>query len=213
MIRVMIVDDEALVRTGIRMILQPAHGIEVVAEAADGREALPEAVSRRPDVVLMDVRMPGEDGLTALPRLLALPEPPKVIMLTTFDLDEYIHSALRAGASGFLLKDTPPRDLAAAVRTVAAGNAMLDPAVTRRLIDAYASQAPQLARRARERLAALTPRERDVAAAVARGWSNIQVGRDLGMTETTVKAHVSRILTKLAIGNRVQLALLVRDAG
>lgn len=212
MITVLIVDDEALVRAGIRMILAPVDDIEVVAEAADGAEALAAIDRDRPDVVLMDVRMPGMDGLTALRETLRRPTPPQVIMLTTFDMDEYVHGALHAGAAGFLLKDTPPRDLAAAVRTVAEGHAMLAPSVTRRLIDAYSGQPPVVGREARRRLAALTPRERDVIAAVALGLSNSQIAGRLGMTETTVKAHVSRSLTKLGLSNRVQLALLVRDA-
>ncbi|MGA8113382.1 MAG: response regulator transcription factor [Actinocatenispora sp.] len=212
MIRILVVDDEALVRSGLRMILEAMDDLLVVAEAADGAAALAAVIRHRPDVVLMDVRMPGMDGLSAARRIRELPRPPKVIMLTTFDLDEYVHSALRAGAVGFLLKDTPPRDLAAAVRTVVAGNAMLAPSVTRRLIDAFDDRQPARIEAARARLAVLTERERDVLRAVARGLSNAQIGRLLGATEATVKTHVSRSLAKLDLANRVQAAILVHEA-
>lgn len=213
MIRVLVVDDEALVRAGLRMILEPADGIEVVGEASDGSEAVTAVARHRPDVVLMDVRMPGMDGLTALKELRRAPNPPRVIMLTTFDLDDYVHTALRSGAAGFLLKDTSPRDLAAAVRTVAEGSAMLTPRITKRLIDTFAGLESADAARARERLSVLTDREDDVVRAVARGLSNAEIGRELAMSEGTVKAHVSRALAKLGLSNRVQVALLVRDAG
>ncbi|WP_436761378.1 response regulator [Streptosporangium sp. V21-05] len=212
MIRVLIVDDEALVRSGLRMILEAAGGLVVVGEARDGDEAVAAVVRLRPQVVLMDVRMPGTDGLTAAARILASPGAPKLIMLTTFDLDGYVHEALRLGAVGFLLKDTPPRDLAAAVRTVSAGQAMLSPTVTKRLISSFVDRGPSRAESARKRLAALTAREEDVIRAVARGLSNAEVGRELGLTEATVKAHVSRVLTKLGLANRVQAAVLVHDA-
>ncbi|GHJ46979.1 DNA-binding response regulator [Catellatospora sp. TT07R-123] len=212
MIRVLVVDDEALVRSGLRMILEAAGDIAVVAEARDGAEAVDAARRHRPDVVLMDVRMPGTDGLTGAAAVAQLPEPPRVIMLTTFDLDEYVHAALRAGAVGFLLKDTPPRDLAEAVRTVAAGNAMLSPTVTRRLISSFAQRGPSVTDQARARLAVLTDRERDVVRAVARGLSNAEIARELDMAEATVKAHVSRALAKLGLANRVQAAILVHDA-
>ncbi|MFH8753882.1 response regulator [Streptomyces rimosus] len=213
MIRVLVVDDEALVRTGLRMILEPTDDIEVVAEAGDGREAVTAAARHRPDVVLMDVRMPEMDGLTALRELRRSPDAPKVIMLTTFDLDDYVHSALRNGACGFLLKDTSPRDLAHAVRTVAEGSAMLTPKVTKRLLDTFAGLEPEGAAEARLRLSVLTGREGEVVGAVARGLSNAEIGRELAMSEGTVKAHVSRALAKLGLSNRVQMALLVRDAG
>ncbi|MER6844051.1 response regulator transcription factor [Streptomyces platensis] len=213
MIRVLLVDDEALVRAGLRMILEPAEGIEVVAEASDGGAAITAAAKHRPDVVLMDVRMPGMDGLTALKELRRSADGPKVIMLTTFDLDDYVHTALRNGAAGFLLKDTSPRDLAGAVRTVAEGSAMLTPKVTKRLIDAFAGMASEGAGEARRRLSVLTDREGEVVRAVARGLSNAEIGRELAMSEGTVKAHVSRALGKLNVANRVQMALLVRDAG
>ncbi|MGW4403571.1 response regulator [Nonomuraea sp. NPDC004702] len=212
MIRVLVVDDEALVRSGLRLILEAAGEIVVVGEAADGDGAVAAVARLRPEVVLMDVRMPGTDGLTAAARILAAPDAPKLIMLTTFDLDEYVHEALRLGAVGFLLKDTPPRDLAAAVRTVAAGQAMLSPTVTKRLIGSFVDRAPSRAESARRRLAALTAREEDVIRAVARGLSNAEIGRELRLTEATVKAHVSRVLSKLALANRVQAAILVHDA-
>ncbi|MEU8142540.1 response regulator [Nonomuraea sp. NPDC050022] len=212
MIRVLVVDDEALVRSGLRMILETADDIVVVGEARDGEEAVGAAARLRPHVVLMDVRMPGTDGLTAAARVLAAPDPPKIVMLTTFDLDEYVHEALRLGAVGFLLKDTPPRDLTAAVRTVAAGQAMLSPSVTRRLIDAFVDRAPSRSDSARRQLAALTGREEDVIRALARGLSNAEIGRDLRLSEATVKAHVSRVLAKLGLTNRVQAAILVHDA-
>ncbi|MEO3812552.1 response regulator transcription factor [Sphaerisporangium sp. B11E5] len=213
MIRVAVADDEALVRTGLRMILEAAGDIEVVAEAASGTEAVDVAGRLHPQVMLMDVRMPGMDGMAALTEINRGPAPPRVVMLTTFDRDEYVHAALRAGAAGFLLKDTAPRDLIAAVRAVAGGGAMLSPAVTRRLIDAFAGREEATdARAARARLAVLTGRERQVVRAVARGLSNAEIARELAMSETTVKAHVSRSLTKLGLANRVQIALLVRDA-
>ncbi|MFD1940191.1 response regulator [Nonomuraea mangrovi] len=212
MIRVLIADDEALVRSGLRLILEAAGDIVVVGEARDGAEAIAAAARLRPEVVLMDVRMPGTDGLAAAARLLDAPDAPKVVMLTTFDLDEYVHEALRMGAVGFLLKDTPPRELAAAVRTVAGGQAMLSPTVTKRLISAFVDRAPSRAEAARRRLASLTGREEDVVRALARGLSNAEVGRELHLTEATVKAHVSRVLAKLGLANRVQAAILVHDA-
>ncbi|MER5646185.1 response regulator transcription factor [Streptosporangium sp. NPDC002524] len=212
MIRVLVVDDEALVRAGLRLILEAADDIDVVAEAENGSRAVTAVLGHRPQVVLMDVRMPGMDGLSALKEINRSPGAPKVVMLTTFDLDDYVHAALRLGAAGFLLKDTAPRDLIAAVRTVAEGNAMLAPTVTRRLIDAFADRRSPDAHAARERLAALTGKERQVAGAVARGLANNEIARELAMSETTVKAHVSRSLAKLGLTNRVQLALLVRDS-
>jgi DNA-binding NarL/FixJ family response regulator len=212
-IRVVLVDDEQLVRSGLRMILESACDIEVVGEAADGGGAVEQVRLHRPDAVLMDIRMPGMDGLAATRQLDALPDPPKVIMLTTFELDEYVHAALENGAVGFLLKDTPPRDLIQAVRTVADGNAMLAPAVTRRLIAEFAARGGTRAVAARKRLEVLTDREREVAVVVAQGLSNAEIGRRLFMSEATVKAHVSRVLAKLDLTNRVQAAILVHDAG
>ncbi|GAB2736862.1 response regulator [Amycolatopsis magusensis] len=213
MIRVLIADDEALVRTGLRMILEAADDIEVVAEAGTGAEAVAAVARHRPRVVLMDVQMPGMDGVTALQEINRSPNPPRVVMLTTFDRDEHIYGALRARAAGFLLKDTAPRDLIAAVRTTADGSAVLSPTVTQRVVDTFADKQSPDARAAGARLAALTEREQQVARAVARGLANAEIARDLGMTEATVKAHISRSLTKLGLTNRVQIALLVRDAG
>ncbi|MGW0809152.1 response regulator [Nonomuraea sp. NPDC002799] len=212
MIRVLIVDDEELVRSGLRLILEAAGDIVIVGEARDGAEALSAVRRLRPEVVLMDVRMPVMDGLAAAARLPSSENAPKIIMLTTFDLDEYVHEALRLGAVGFLLKDTPPRELAAAVRTVAGGQAMLSPSVTRRLIASYADRAPSRAATAREQLAALTGREEEVIRALARGLSNAGIGRELRLAEATVKAHVSSVLAKLGLANRVQAAILVHDA-
>jgi DNA-binding NarL/FixJ family response regulator len=213
-IRVLLVDDDPLVRAGLSMILSSADDLCVVGEAQDGAE-VPDAVRRhRPDVVLMDVRMPRVDGLTATRAVTALPEPPKVVVLTTFGLDEYVFRALEAGASGFLLKDTPPRELVSAVRVVAAGEAMLSPAVTRTLIGHFAAESARDRRQAaRERLDGLTPRERDVLVGVGRGLSNAEIGRELFMSEATVKTHVSHLLLKLGCGNRVQVAILAHEAG
>jgi DNA-binding NarL/FixJ family response regulator len=212
-VRVVVADDEQLVRSGLRMILESAGDVEVVGEAADGRAAVEQVRLHRPDVVLMDIRMPTMDGLAATRELTALPDPPKIIMLTTFELDEYVHTALENGAVGFVLKDTPPRDLIQAVRTVAEGNAMLAPSVTRRLIAKFAARSSARAVAARKRLEELTDREREVVVAVAQGLSNAEIGRRLFMSEATVKAHVSRILAKLGMANRVQAAMLARDAG
>jgi DNA-binding NarL/FixJ family response regulator len=212
--RVLIVDDEALVRAGLKLILESGEDLEVVGEAEDGADAV-EAVRRhRPDVVLMDIRMPRQDGLATTTELQRLPQPPKVIVLTTFDLDDYVFRALQAGASGLLLKDTPPRELVHAVRVVAEGEAMLSPAVTRRLIGHFAAGGrTDRQRAAKERLTALTDRELEVLGAVGRGMSNAEVGRELFMSEATVKAHVSRVLVKLDATNRVQVAILAHDAG
>jgi DNA-binding NarL/FixJ family response regulator len=211
-IRVVVADDEPLVRAGLRMVLRPAADIEVVAEARNGEEALDAIAASRPDVALVDIRMPGMDGLTMLRELKHRNLDVTVIMLTTFDLDDYLHTALTEGATGFLLKDTPPRKLADAVRTAAAGEATLSPSITRRIVDAYTRHPSAAARAARDRLANLTARERTVAEEVGRGNANAQIARVLGITETSVKAHVSRILTKLGLQNRVQIALLIRDA-
>jgi DNA-binding NarL/FixJ family response regulator len=212
-IRVVVVDDEQLVRSGLRMILESAGDVEVVGEAADGGAAVDQVRLHRPDAVLMDIRMPAMDGLAATREITALPDPPKVVMLTTFELDEYVHAALENGAVGFLLKDIPPRDLVQAVRTVAEGNAMLAPTVTRRLIAEFAARSSTQAVAARRQLDTLTGREREVVVAVAQGLSNAEIGRRLFMSEATVKAHVSRVLSKLGLSNRVQAAILAHDAG
>lgn len=217
MIRALLVDDELLVRSGLRMILDSAPDVEVVGEGNNGDEAVALARDLEPDVVLLDIRMPGSDGITAAGNLAALANPPRVVLLTTFDLDEYVHAALRAGAVGFLLKDTPPRDLVEAVRTVNEGHAMLSPSVTKRMLERFTAPAPadSAAGRveAQRRLSVLSDRERSVLVAVAEGSSNAEAGRSLGMREATVKAHVSRILSKLEVSNRVQAAILAHDAG
>ncbi|MET9293672.1 response regulator transcription factor [Streptomyces sp. NPDC003077] len=213
MIRAMIVDDDALVRLGLADLLDGDDGIEVVAQAADGLQAIERAIAHRVDVALVDVRMPRMDGIAATARLRALPHPPKVITLTTFDLDAYVYDALAAGADGFLLKDTDPADILRAVHVVAAGSAMLHPTAARRLIDRYHRTAGPQATAARARIDRLTPRERDVLALLAEGATNADIAEGLGMRESTVKAHVSRILTTLEVTNRVQAALLARDAG
>ena len=214
MARILIVDDDALVRAGLTMILQSADDLEVVGEAKDGTE-VPDSVARhRPDVVLMDIRMPTMDGLAATAALQEMSDPPRVIVLTTFDLDDFVFRALQAGAAGFLLKDTPPLELIAAVRVVAAGEAMLSPGVTRRLIDHFAAD-PRVERRTRAQqlITGLTDREREVLIEVGRGLSNNDIGAALYMSEATVKAHVSRLLVKLGAGNRVQVAILAHEAG
>ncbi|GAA3931101.1 response regulator transcription factor [Actinomadura viridis] len=210
-LRVLLVDDDALVRAGLAMMLDGIHGITVVGEAADGDEVPAAADAHAPDVVLMDLRMPRVDGITATRRLRARRNPPEVIVLTTFDADEDILRALRAGAAGFLLKDTPPPKIVEAVRQVAAGDPILSPRVTRRLMDRAAGQADAY-QRARDALAVLSPREHDVAVAVARGRSNAEIAAELFMGVATVKAHVSSVLGKLGLDNRTQIALLVHDA-
>ncbi|HJR37785.1 MAG TPA: response regulator transcription factor [Nocardioidaceae bacterium] len=215
MTTVLIVDDDPLVRAGLTLILGGAPDLEVVAEAADGAEGVTEALRHRPDVVLMDIRMPGMNGLEATARLEAEPSPPKVIVLTTFDADEYVVQALAAGASGFLLKDTPPPQIVDAVRKVASGEPMLSPSVTAQLIRQVARGAGASSARAsdaRQRLAVLTDRETEVAVAVGRGLSNAEISRQLHMSVPTVKAHISRLFTKLEVHNRVQIAICVHDA-
>jgi DNA-binding NarL/FixJ family response regulator len=213
-VRVLIVDDDPLVRAAVAMIIGRAPGFEVVGEAADGAE-VPSAVDRfAPDVVLMDIRMPRVDGLAATELLRTRPHPPEIIVLTTFDADEYVLRALRAGASGFLLKDTPPAEILRAVARVAAGDPILSPSVTRQLI-AHIGDTGANARRqhARTLLARLSEREREVAMAVGQGRSNAEISGELFMSVPTVKQHVSRILTKLDLNNRTQIALLAHDAG
>lgn len=212
-IGVLIVDDDPLLRAGLRMMLGGADDIRVVAEAGDGAEVGDLVRRHSPDVVLMDIRMPGTDGLAATEALRASPSAPEVIILTTFDADEHVLRALRAGAAGFVLKDTPPAEIVAAVRRVAQGQPVLSPAVTRRLMDRVADSEDDRRRsRARERLALLNDREREIAVAVGEGKSNAQIGADLYLSVPTVKTHVSAILTKLDLNNRVQIALLTHDA-
>jgi DNA-binding NarL/FixJ family response regulator len=213
-IRVLVVDDDALVRAGLSMMLAGTDDIRIVAEAADGSEVGPAVDAYRPDVVLMDIRMPRMDGLAATEKLRARTDAPQVIVLTTFDADDQVLRALRAGASGFLLKDTPPQEIVRAVRLVAAGEAMLSPTVTRRLLEHVADGGLDARRaRAQELLARLTDREREVAVAIGEGKSNAEIGGELYMSVATVKAHVSRLLAKLELNNRVQIALLAHDAG
>jgi DNA-binding NarL/FixJ family response regulator len=213
-VRVIVVDDDPLVRAALAMTLGPAPGIDVVGEAADGAEVLSAVDRYAPDVVLMDIRMPRVDGLTATELLRARPHPPEIIVLTTFDADEYVLRALRAGASGFLLKDTPPAEILRAVAQVAAGEPILSPSVTRQLI-AHIGDTGTNARRqhARAQLARLSEREREVAITVGLGKSNAEISGELFMSVPTVKQHVSRILTKLDLNNRTQIALLAHDAG
>jgi DNA-binding NarL/FixJ family response regulator len=213
-IRVLVVDDDALVRAGLSMLLASADDIAIVGEAADGSEVAEAVAEHAPDVVLMDIRMPKIDGLAATERLRAQDGAPEVIVLTTFEADDYVLRALRAGASGFLLKDTPPAEIVRALRAVAAGEPMLSPAVTRRLIGhVTGDEAGDRRRHASERLDRLTEREREVAVAIGLGKSNAEIGRELYMSVATVKAHVSHVLEKLELNNRVQIALLAHDAG
>ncbi|GAA0379466.1 response regulator transcription factor [Streptomyces blastmyceticus] len=213
MIRTMIVDDDSLVRLALVDILDDAPGITVAAQASDGAEAVARAGTQGLDVVLMDVRMPRMDGIEATARLLALPDPPKVVMLTTFDLDQYVYDALAAGAVGFLLKDSDPAEIVRAVEVVADGQAMLHPSAARRLIEHCHRTGRGRTSAARSRLDRLTPRETEVLVLLAGGASNAEIASGLGMRESTVKAHVSRILAALEVGNRVQAALFARDAG
>jgi DNA-binding NarL/FixJ family response regulator len=212
-IRVLVADDQHLVRTGFRMILDTEDDIEVVAEAADGAEAVELAARHRPDVVLMDVRMPQVDGIEATRRLAArdVRDHARVLILTTFDLDDYVYAALRNGASGFLLKDTPAEELVRAVRVVAGGEALLAPSVTRRLIEEF-SRGPARPTPPTE-LATLTEREHEVLGLMARGLSNAEIADELVRGETTVKTHVGRILTKLRLRDRVQAVVLAYESG
>ncbi len=215
-IRVVIADDQALVRTGFRMILAEAADVEVVAEAADGAAAVAATESARPDVVLMDIRMPGMDGIAATRRIRAAARgagPPRVLILTTFDLDEYVFAGLRAGASGFLLKDALAADLLSAVRAVASGQAVVAPAATRRLIERFVGQLPGEDRPDLSVFDVLTEREREVAALIARGLTNADIAARLYLSEGTVKTHVSRVLGKLGLRDRIQAVILAYEAG
>ena len=209
-IRVLVADDQAMIRAGFRMLLRNEADIEVVAEAANGLEAIDKAARFSPSVVLMDIRMPELDGLEATRRILAADPAAKILILTTFDLDEYIYEALRAGASGFVLKDDPPEQLIAAIRTVAAGDALLSPMVTRRVIGQFtriprADPPPALAE--------LTERELDVFRLIAKGLSNSEIGQELFISDTTVKTHVTRVLQKLELRDRVQAVVLAYRSG
>lgn len=218
-IRVLLVDDHALVRTGFRMVLDSEPDLEVVGEAADGHQAIDSAARLAPDVVLMDVRMPGLDGIAATRAIVAAgagdggSPAPKVLILTTFDLDEYVFDSLTAGASGFLLKDVPPEQLTAGIRAVAGGDALLAPAVTRRLIDEFVQAGRRRATSPPAALDELTPRELEVLGHVAQGLSNAEIAAALVVEETTVKTHVSRLLAKLGLRDRVQAVVLAYESG
>jgi DNA-binding NarL/FixJ family response regulator len=209
--RILLADDQELLRVGFRMVLDAQPDFEVVGDAADGEQAVAATLGLSPDVVLMDVRMPGLDGVEATRRIVDAGSPARVIILTTFDLDEYAHAALRAGASGFLLKDAPPPDLISAIRAVASGDAVVAPSTTRRLLTTLADRLPD--HRPNPNLALLTPREREVMIAVARGLSNTEIAATLVLSEATVKTHVGRILAKLALRDRVGIVVFAYDHG
>ena len=216
MIRVLLVDDQALVRAGFRMILDAEPEMEVVGEAGDGREAIDQVRALRPEIVLMDIRMPELDGLEATRRILdgaAEADAPRILMLTTFDLDEYVYEALRAGASGFLLKDTPPEQLVAAIHVVAQGDSLLSPSITRQVISEFVKGTGPKPQAQFPRLADLTARELEVLMLIARGLSNAEIAKSLFVSETTVKTHVARILMKLGLRDRVQAVVLAYEAG
>lgn len=216
MIRILLVDDQALVRAGFRMILDAEPEMEVVGEASDGREAVDQTRALRPDVILMDIRMPELDGLEAARQILSgaqEEDAPKILMLTTFDLDEYVYEALRAGASGFLLKDTPPEQLVSAIHVIAEGEALLSPSITRRVISEFVKGTGPKPQAQFPRLQDLTARELEVMKAIARGLSNAEIAKELFVSETTVKTHVARILMKLGLRDRVQAVVLAYEAG
>lgn len=212
-VRVVLVDDQELVRAGFRMMLDAQPDVDVVGEAGDGDTALALLGEVAADVVLMDVRMPGTDGVEATRRICASGDTPRVLILTTFDLDEYAYAALKAGASGFMLKDAPPPDLLSAIRSVHSGDAVVAPSTTRRLLDRFAGQLPAAEEQATPGLDVLTPREREVLALVARGLSNPEIAEQLYVSEATVKTHVGRILTKLDLRDRVQAVVLAYETG
>jgi DNA-binding NarL/FixJ family response regulator len=213
MIRVGVADDQALVRSGFSVLLRSADDIEVVGEAADGTEALALAVREHPDVMLMDIRMPDMDGLEATRRIMAEGDSTRVLILTTFDLDEYVYEALRAGASGFLLKDTLPEELLAAVRVIAAGESLLAPKITTRLIADFVQKPVEPARQPHPGLETLTERETEVLGAVAKGLSNAEIAEELFMSHATAKTHVSRLLAKLHARDRAQLVVIAYESG
>jgi DNA-binding NarL/FixJ family response regulator len=210
-IRVLVADDQALVRTGFRVILEAEGDIRVVAEADNGHEAIRQAALEKPDVVLMDIRMPKLDGLAATEEILRRPDPPTVVVLTTFDQNEYVYRALRAGAAGFLLKDAPSSRLIAAVRAAATGDSLIEPSITRRLVERFADASPVPGVPAR--LALLTDRELDVLRLIARGLSNAEIAAEIVVAETTVKTHVARILTKVGVRDRVQAVVVAYETG
>jgi DNA-binding NarL/FixJ family response regulator len=212
-IRVLVADDQVLVRTGLRTILEDAGGFDVVGEAADGLEAVGKAASLRPDVVLMDVRMPRMDGIAATRKIRAEPDAPRVLVLTTFDLDEYVYAGLRAGAGGFLLKDALAADLVSAIRAVVAGDAVVAPSATRRLVERFLDSTPETDRHRPQLLEVLTEREREVLTLLARGLSNAEIAGRLYLSEGTVKTHVSHVLGKLALRDRVQAVVLAYETG
>ena len=217
MTTVLIVDDQPLQRLGFRMLLESSPDTEVVGEAAHGGEAVRKAAELRPDVILMDVRMPGMDGIEATRRVVASGDRSRVLILTTFDVDEYAHAALRAGASGFLLKDAHPEELLAGIRAVAAGDAVIAPALTRRLLDTYARHLPHESsnRKAADdpRVRALTEREYEILVAIGQGWSNREIAERLVVAESTVKTHVGRVLAKVGARDRIQAVILAYDLG
>ena len=214
-VRVLIVDDQALVRAGFRMILEAEAGIEIVGEASDGFDALEAVREHSPDVVLMDIRMPNLDGLEATRRMVGDGNAgPRVLMLTTFDLDEYVYEALRAGASGFLLKDTPPEQLVSAIHVIASGDALLSPTITKRVIEEFIRRPPSTMEASLPpAIADLTARELEVLGFMARGLSNAEIAKDLFVSETTVKTHVARILMKLDLRDRVQAVVYAYESG
>jgi len=211
-IRVLIADDQQMLRDGFRVILESEPDLEVVGEAPDGAEAVRQAQLLRPDVVLMDIRMPELDGLAATEQLMGMSDPPRVVVLTTFDQNEYVVRALRAGASGFLLKDAPSSRLVAAVRAAAGGDSLIEPSITRRLVERFAEPVEDPAR-VPELMGQLTDREREILRLVARGLSNAEIAEETVIAETTVKTHVARILTKLGVRDRVQAVVLAYDTG
>jgi DNA-binding NarL/FixJ family response regulator len=209
--RLLVADDQALLRHGFRMILETEADLEVVGEAADGEQAVLLVSELRPDIVLMDVRMPGVDGIEATRRITAAGDAPRVIMLTTFDMDEYVYDALQAGAAGFLLKDVPPEQLVAGIREVMSGDALLSPVIVRRMIETYLDRPP--AGRQAAALSVLTPRERQILGLLGRGRSNAEIATELVVSETTVKTHVGRVLMKLGLRDRVQAVIYAYEQG
>lgn len=212
-IRVLIVDDHELIRRGMRMVLDAEDDMKVVGEAASGAEAVHMAGDLRPDVILMDIRMPEMDGIEATRRIVRGTPASRVLVLTTFDLDEYAFGSLRAGASGFLLKNTPPAQLTAAIRAIAAGDALVSPRVTRAMLDLFTTRLPRQPEREDARLDVLTERERDVLLAIAKGYNNTEIGESLFVSESTVKTHVGRVLLKLGLRDRVQAVILAYEVG